>query len=191
MSLLGEVGAMNFEFEILAPGSRTAMEWRVDQRSENVPDLIPAFTHRSPEIGWMLRAQDRAVGIIVNLDVLRPPPKKQGEPIGNQKAGHHAQARRPGLHWPEGRLRPVRGADEHAHIAGASRSGNNLGMRDRYVRHKWSTDWKPLEIKESAISGLAAIARKDRSRPPVPRPFGRDSAQVGSWYMPVERMPPI
>ena len=72
-----------------------------------------------PSAAGMLGAEDRAVGVVVDGDVLRPPPEQQREAVGEQEADHRAQRGRPGLDRADRRARPVERADQRAHLAAA------------------------------------------------------------------------
>ena len=83
------------DLQILHPGRRPPEEGRVDQRFQNVPDLGPALRNRPAQEPRMFGTQDRPIGIVVDLDVLRPPPQQHGKPVGQHNAHHHAQTGRP------------------------------------------------------------------------------------------------
>ena len=42
MRLLSVTGAVDFQLDILTPRSRAAIEWGIDQRLKNIPNLGPA-----------------------------------------------------------------------------------------------------------------------------------------------------
>src|SRR5215472_8030610 len=84
----GEMGFFNkpmtskLEENVVIPGSRAAIERPIDERPDNMPDLRPAFASRSTQdLGRVLGPGDGNVRIIVELDVMRPPPKNMGKTI--------------------------------------------------------------------------------------------------------------
>ena len=103
MALLDVAVAVDLELDVLHPGGGAAVERLIDQRTDDVEDLAPAFAHRPAEELRMLRAEHRAIGVVVDLDVLRPPPQEHREAVGEQQAHHHAQTRRPAVRRPERR----------------------------------------------------------------------------------------
>ena len=131
---LSEAVPTHLELEILDPGGGSALERRVDERLQHVPDFGPAFPARQPQHLRVLGAEHRTIGIVVNGDVIRSPPKQQREPIGEQEAHHHPKARRPLIGGTQRAARPVVLADERAHLAGAREEGQMgrgcaLGLR--------------------------------------------------------------
>jgi hypothetical protein len=91
VGLFDEAVPVDLEGNVLHPGRRPAVERRVDQRLKDMPDLLPAFADGLPKGPWVLRPEDRAVGIVIERDVLRSPPEKQGEPVGQHEPDHHPQ----------------------------------------------------------------------------------------------------
>ena len=103
VALLEVAVAVDLELDVLHPRGGAAVERLIDQRTDDVEDLAPAFAHRAAEVLRVLRAEHGAIGVVVDLDVLGPPPQEHREAVGEQQAHHHAQAHRPALRRPERR----------------------------------------------------------------------------------------
>jgi hypothetical protein len=67
----------------------------------------------------MFGAGIRPVRIVVKLNVLWPPPKDMGEPVRQHNLEHGFERGRPTLGSANGRLAPIKGADEFSHFAAA------------------------------------------------------------------------
>ena len=74
MRLLGEAGPLEVKLKILNPGRRAAIEGRIDQRLEDVPDFRPAITDRKTKRVRMLETENGDIRVIVKGNVVRPPP---------------------------------------------------------------------------------------------------------------------
>jgi len=103
--------------DVLHPRRRTAVERRIDQRSDDRPDLRPAVGASCPHRARMLDAQHGTVCIIVDLDIVRPPPEQQWKPIGEKESHHHPEAVGPRFDRAKLGLRPVDGPHDGAHLA--------------------------------------------------------------------------
>src|SRR5262249_15851621 len=114
-----KVVALDLEGNIFVPGRGTAVERRVDERPEYVPDLAPALADGLAQPPWVLRAEHRPVRIVVDGNVLRSPPQEQREAVREQKTDHHPQRGRPWFDGAERRLRPVERANALAHLPAA------------------------------------------------------------------------
>ena len=73
VGLLEEAVAVDLEEDVLHPGGRAAVERRVDQRPDDVPDLGPALAGRLAQGPGCLAPEDREVGVVVELDRSRAP----------------------------------------------------------------------------------------------------------------------
>ena len=107
MGLLDKTMPVDLKEDVLHPGRGPAIERPVDQRPYDVPDFRPAILCGLSQGPRMLRSRNRAIGIVVQLDVFRSPPQQQRKAVGQQKVDHHPQRRGPALHRTDGRLRPV------------------------------------------------------------------------------------
>ena len=123
MGLLDKPVPVDFQDEVLHPGRRPAVEGCIDQRLQHVPDLAPACADRLPQRPRVLRAEHRAVGIVVDRDILGAPPQEQRKSVREQKTHHHAEAWRPGGGRANRRLRPVERPYRRAHLATVSEPG--------------------------------------------------------------------
>ena len=103
---------LQFEIEVFDPGGRAAIEGRVDQRPQQVPDLGPAIARRDAHGARMLGAEDGRVRVVVDLDVVRPPPQQLRKPVREYERHHHAQHRAPGGWIAERRRCPGDGAGQ-------------------------------------------------------------------------------
>ena len=74
MGFFDEPVAVDLEEDVFIPRRGAALEWRIDERLEHVPDLAPALTHGLTERRRMLRAEDWAIRIVVDGDVVGTPP---------------------------------------------------------------------------------------------------------------------
>ena len=104
--------APQFELEVFDPGRRATVERCVDQRPQHVPDLGPAITRGDAHGARVLGAEDRRIRVVVDLDVVRPPPQKLRKAVREHERHHHAQHRAPAGGVAERRRRPVDGAGQ-------------------------------------------------------------------------------
>src|SRR4249920_1618801 len=104
----------------MSPYYTSLNKGRIDERSENIPDLGKAFTRRLAHGRRVLVPKHRPIRIVVELAVAGTPPKHQRKPVGENKSRHHAQSGRPDVDSAEGRLRPVHGAYERTHLTATS-----------------------------------------------------------------------
>ncbi|WP_223258533.1 hypothetical protein [Trinickia symbiotica] len=75
MAFLDEPITVDLEEDVIIPGRGPATKGPVDQRADDVPDLLPALARRSAEgLRRVLLARNGPVGIVVELNVFRAPP---------------------------------------------------------------------------------------------------------------------
>jgi hypothetical protein len=98
--LLGEARTLDVKLKIFNPGGRSAAERRVDQGLEDVPDFGPALADGQTQRIRVLEAENWNVGIVINANVVGPPPQQHGKPVGQHQTDGGAQGRRPALGWP-------------------------------------------------------------------------------------------
>ena len=120
MRLLDETVAIDLQGDVIHPRRRAAIEWGIDQWLEDLPDFRPDIAKRLAERPGVLRAEHRAVRIVVDRDVVRPPPQQQRDAIRQQKTDDHPQGGGPRLGRAEWGLRPVVRAHERRHLAAAN-----------------------------------------------------------------------
>src|SRR6185437_2845312 len=191
MRLLHESMAIGLEEDVFHPGGGTAVKGRLDERADDVPDLGPALARRLAKRFWVLRSQHRAIGVVIELAELGPPPQQQREAIGEQEARHHAQARRPLLDRTERRLRPVEGAHQGAHLAAARKAGSARIVQHRLLDHPYRSTahlkYPPPALAHNSPEGQPALQkganiRRDRlNRSEVgkfPLPWGDRMARL-------------
>ncbi len=128
----------------------------VEHRPDEVPDLGESVGGARTERARMLgRAENRPVGVIVELDELRPPGDVHGIAGVQQDAERRPQALRPALDRPERRRRPVVGADQRAHRAAA---GGKIGpLRAVTGRRRHPIDQAAAPPSESLDGPLATV----------------------------------
>lgn len=119
MSFLDEAMTIDLQREIIHPRGRSALERRIDQRLQNVPDFRPALADRLAQRLRVLRAKHRTIWVIVDRNVLRSPPQKERKPVRQENADHHPQAKRPSHHRADWGFRPILCTDERGHFAAA------------------------------------------------------------------------
>ena len=85
---------------------QNALEHRPDQR----PDLTPAILSSLSQGLWMLVAEDRGVGVVVDQDKIATPPDYNWKRGTKTRADGHSQAQGPLLGRSKWRLRPIIGA---------------------------------------------------------------------------------
>ena len=93
VGFLDEAVPIDLERDVVVPRRRAAKKRRVDQRLQHVPYLAPAFPDRAAQRPGMLGAEDGPVRIVVDADVVRPPPQQLRKPVGLEQPDHHAQRR--------------------------------------------------------------------------------------------------
>jgi hypothetical protein len=117
MCFLGDTQTLDVELEVLDPSRGPAVVRRIDQRLENAPDFRPAFSNGQAQGVRVLFAKDRYIGIVVDGNIVRPPPQQEGKPIGQHHAKRGAQGRRPSFTRAKRRFRPVKSTNTRAHFA--------------------------------------------------------------------------
>src|SRR3569623_1163258 len=95
VGFFGEPGAIEVEFNILAPRGRTPEERRIDQGTEHIPDFRPALLYGLAQPPWMFLPQDRDVSVVIDTDIIRTPPEQHGEAVGEDAPDGGPARRRP------------------------------------------------------------------------------------------------
>ena len=88
-----------------------------------VPDLAPDFLGRPAERPRMLAADDRLVGVIIEVDQLGPPPDPDRLAGSQHNADRGLETLRPSFRRTERRRRPVEFAQQYRELASSRRSG--------------------------------------------------------------------
>src|SRR5581483_7975989 len=94
-----------------------AAKWRLDHRTDDVPDLGPTLARGLAHRPRMLVPGNRAVRVVVQLDELRPPPEKHRRVIAEQEAHHRPERVRPRLDRTDGRRGPIDRSHDGAHFS--------------------------------------------------------------------------
>src|SRR5579862_5206594 len=126
MSFLKKLRAANLKFEVFDPSGGPSLERRVNQRFQDVPDLCPALAHRPTEEVRMFRSQYRPVGVVIELDVVRPPPQQEREAVSQKQVDSQAERRRPLVGRADRRLRPVLLVNKLRHFTASAFHGGLL-----------------------------------------------------------------
>ena len=135
MRFLGEPVPFHLEQDVVHPRRRSAVERRVDQRSDDVVDLPPALADGLPHRLRMLGAQDRTVRVVVQLDVVRAPPQQNRKSVGQEEADHRLEGLRPRLDGAEWRVGPVDRSHERTHLTAAREDVEGAGFGQLSGRH--------------------------------------------------------
>jgi len=114
VSLFGEAVAVDLEREVFHPGRRAAVEGSIDEWAQHIPYLGPHCAHGLTHGPRMLDTKHRHVGVVVEANVVRPPPQKLREAIGQHERHHHAQCEAPARRITQWRGAPVDFASESA-----------------------------------------------------------------------------
>src|SRR4029077_18951566 len=117
--LLGEARTLDVKLKIFNPGGRSAAERRVDQGLEDVPDFGPALADGQTQRVRVIEAENWNVGIVINANVVGPPPQQHGKPVGQHQTDGGAQGSRPALGGPRRLVGPTEAPDALAHPAAA------------------------------------------------------------------------
>ena len=161
----GVAVAVDLQEDVLHPRRRAAVEGRVDERADDVPDLRPALRGRLPHRPRVLGAEDRPRGVVVDLDVVRPPPEEELEAVDQEHPHHGAEGERPGRDGADRRRRPVDGAHQRAHLAAA---------RQTVLVLVWG-----LHRKDPAPGRFIPVPREASFYPTEPAPEVRASTGIG------------
>ncbi len=135
MRFLGEPVSLHLEENVVHPRRGSAVEGRVDQRSDDVVDLPPALADRLPHRPRMLGAKDRAVRVVVQLDVVRAPPEQNRESVRQKEADHRLEGLRPRLDGAERRAGPIDGSHQRTHLTAAREGVGGAGFGQLSGRH--------------------------------------------------------
>jgi hypothetical protein len=127
VALLGEAVALEEQELVLRPGGGAAGEHTLEHRADDVPDLRPHIAPARAHRARVLVAEHRAVGVVVDLDHLGPPPDEDGEARGQTDADGRPERLRPARDRAERGARPVHRAHERAHLAAPSENPFNFG----------------------------------------------------------------
>ena len=131
----GEPVPLHLEEDVVHPRRWSAVEGRVDQRSDDVVDLPPALADGLPHRLRMLGAQDRTVRVVVQLDVVRAPPQQNRESVGQEEADHRLERLRPRLDGAERRAGPIDGSHVRTHLTAAREDVGGAGFGQLSGRH--------------------------------------------------------
>ncbi len=123
---------------------------RGQHRADVGPDFAPHLRSRPAQRPGVLAADDRLIGIVIEIGQLGSPADPDRLARGQHDAHRRAQALGPRLRRPEGGSAPVVTADERAHLAAAGEEGQERILRRRGVdlatRHQrlrpLHTTWK-------------------------------------------------
>ena len=110
-----EAMPVDVEQNVLVPRRRAAVLDREQLRSDRVPDLAPAVARCLAQSDGMFAAHDRKVGVVVELDEVRPPPEHHREAAGQHDVEDRPQFQRPGFRGTERCARPIRCGHERGH----------------------------------------------------------------------------
>src|SRR5581483_2874713 len=91
----------------------------------------------------MFRAENGAVGVVVQHDEIRPPPDQDGKGTIQTGTDRGAQTLRPTLHGPQQGVRPFELAGGRAHLAATGEEGKQFRRRG-VVRYGIHTLQPPL-----------------------------------------------
>ncbi len=122
VALLGVSISLQKQQQIVGPGGFAAGHDVLEHGADDVPDLRPAFTAGTAERGWMLGADDVAVGVVVEHHQVRPPPNKDGEAGVQADADGRAEALRPIPNRAQQATDPIVRAHQGAHFAAAGQT---------------------------------------------------------------------
>src|SRR5579862_871897 len=176
MGFLDESSPVDLELNILAPCGRTALEWRVDQGLQDVPEFGPTIAHGVSKAPRVFAPHNRAVRIVIDRDIFRPPPKELGKTV-RQKNRHYCTKRgRPVLWRSERRGSPVQRADEFAHLAGGHQVIER-GVWSRSARH----DYPPPGTLFRAMSLRYTALARNAYTLPSEAALGRTFARSVAW----------
>ena len=156
VGFLVEAAPAQLELDVIGPAGWAAAERGVDQRLQPVGHLGPHLAERPPQRPRMLLAQHRAVGVVVDRDVVGTPPQQLREAVGQDQADDGLQRRRPGLHRAERRRAPVLGADQGAHLARAFEKDQVRRLGNLYTQPS-PPDGQPA--RPALGANLRALAR--------------------------------
>jgi hypothetical protein len=148
---LDRPGAVDRQQEILDPVRRAGLEHGAEHRADDVPDLGPALRRRLSERARVLAAEDRPIGVVVDLRELGAPEEDDRIVEREQRPRVREERSRPALARPERGRRPVGALEQAERLRPA-------GCRSR--RH-------PVSNEHGAAVGVALGRSADES--PEPR----------------------
>jgi len=105
------------QLQVLRPCGLAGVEYAIEHRADDLPDLVPAFLSRRPQRPGMFRAEDRNVGVVVENGELTAPEDDDGKAGAEADADGSLQARRPGIWRRQNGFGPIEGAHPRAHLA--------------------------------------------------------------------------
>ena len=111
-----------FDIGAFEPGHRGRQH-----RADVVPDLLPDGFRRLPQGPRVLSADDRLVGVVVEVDQILAPPDPDRLARGEHDANGGLQTLRPIRRRAHVRARPVVGAHERAHFSSARQEVRRSG----------------------------------------------------------------
>ena len=102
---------------IFMPGRSLTSHDRFNLWADNVPDLLPAFLPALAECAWMaLRPHGLAIGVVIELDEVRPPPDEHRMLRRQKNPDCRAEALRPAVGRTDRACAPVMGPHQSAHF---------------------------------------------------------------------------
>ena len=120
---------------VLVPGRAAAAHHLLDLRTDDRPDLGPAFPSALAERARVaLGSHGLAIGVVVELDQFGTPPDEHRVVGIEQDAHRRAQALRPGFGSAKRGRGPVMGPRQRAHLPAAGqeiRSANSVDIQHR------------------------------------------------------------
>src|ERR1700694_5532327 len=102
---------------------RTVPQHALEHRTNEIPDLGERLGAAAPKSrGMLARAQDRPIGVVVELDEVGAPGDIHRIAGRKQDAEGRAQALRPMFDWADCRMGPLKRPHELAHLAAAGQN---------------------------------------------------------------------
>ncbi len=119
---------------IFVPGGFSLVQDEIQAELDVIPDLGPAFASGLTESGGVADAgaEGGTVGVVVELDGVRTPPKKHGVMRGEEEIYAGEEGIVPGVDGAERCGGPIKGTDKVGHFAGAEDAAG--GRCGRVVR---------------------------------------------------------
>ena len=115
---LGETVPLHDELELLVPGRPPLAHHQLGLRTDRVPDLGPDLPSGAPEGRRVAVAQDRGVGVVVDVDQCVAPPDEHRVARIEHDPDRGLQAGRPPFGGAQRSLRPVVVPDPALHLPG-------------------------------------------------------------------------
>ncbi len=100
-------------------GSFVGGHGRLGARSHLIPNLAPHYGRGLAERPGMFAADDRLIGVVVEIDQLVAPPDEHGLARGEHDADRGPKRLRPGFDGAQGSARPIHGTHQLAQFPAA------------------------------------------------------------------------